>query len=175
MEQATVLFNSLADPKAISQLVVDRAQENIYLELKTKKDRSCPDLGESDAWQFSRALSGFANSDGGVLVWGIETDKEDRAAKLKPISSVIDFEARLKKSLLNTVQPFVDGVQIVAILEDGAEGAGYVKVLVPRSEKTPHRAMLAGREYLPGEARKGSTNWSTSIWRTPSVDGLILF
>ncbi|MBH0199373.1 MAG: ATP-binding protein [Nitrospira sp.] len=118
------------------------------MELKTKKDRSRPDLDESDAWQFSRALSGFANSDGGVLVWGIETDKEERASVLKPISSVADFEARLKKSLLNAVQPFVDGVQIVVILEEGAAGDGYVKVLVPRSEKTPHRAMRADREYF---------------------------
>lgn len=148
MEQSIVLFNSLADLNGIKQLVAERAQENIYLELKTKKDRRRPDLEESDAWQFSRALSGFANSDGGVLVWGIETDKEERASKLKPISSVVDFEARLKKSLLNAVQPFVDGVQIVAILEEGAGGDGYVKVLVPRSEKTPHRALRADREYF---------------------------
>jgi predicted HTH transcriptional regulator len=174
MDQATVFFNSLTDLNAIKQLVVERTQENIYLELKTKKDRSCPDLGESDAWQFSRALSGFANSDGGVLVWGIETDKEERASKLKPISSAVDFESRLKKSLLNTVQPFVDGILIATILEDGGDGTGYVKVLVPRSEKTPHRAMLAGREYYR-RSRKGSTSWSTSIWRMPSVDGRIPF
>ncbi len=139
MDQSTAIFDSIAGLPGVKQLVADRAQENVYFELKMKKDRSRSDLDESDAWQFSRALSGFANSDGGVLVWGIETDKDARASKLKPISSVTDFEARLKKSLLNTVQPFVDGVQIVTILEEGTGGDGYVKVLVPRSEKTPHR------------------------------------
>jgi schlafen family protein len=148
MDQATAIFNSLADLKGVQQLVVDRSQENVYLELKTKKDRSRPELDESDAWQFSRAVSGFANSDGGVLVWGVETDKEQRASKLKPITAVSDFESRLKKSLLNTVQPFVDGVQIVAILEEDTSGDGYVKVLIPRSEKTPHRALRADREYF---------------------------
>ena len=147
MDQTTALFDSIADLSGMRQLVVDRAQENLYLEFKTKKDRSNPDLDDSDAWQFSRALSGFANSDGGVLVWGIETDKEERASKLKPISSVVEFQSRLKKSLLNAVQPFVDGVQIATILEDEVSGTGYVKVLVPRSEKTPHRALRADREY----------------------------
>jgi hypothetical protein len=148
MDQSTAIFNSIADLDSVKRLVADRTQENVYLELKTKKDRTRPDLDESDAWQFSRALSGFANSDGGVLVWGIETDREERASGLKPISSVADFEARLKKSLLNAVQPFVDGVQIGVILEEGVGGDGYVKVLVPRSEKTPHRAMRADREYF---------------------------
>jgi hypothetical protein len=83
-----------------------------------------------------------------VLVWGVETDKEDRASKLKPITAVADFEARLKKSLLNSVQPFVDGVRIESVPEDDGSGAGYLKVLIPRSEKAPHRAMLADREYF---------------------------
>src|SRR5690242_7666517 len=147
MHQPTALFDSIADIAGVRQLIADRQQENLYLEFKTKKDRSRPDLDDSETRQFSRALSGFANSDGGVVVWGIKTDKEDRASELKPISLVAEFEARLKKSLLNAVQPFVDGVQIDTILEDDGSMAGYVKVLIPRSEKTPHRALLAEREY----------------------------
>jgi predicted HTH transcriptional regulator len=128
-------------------LVVEHATENIFLEFKTKKNDSIPDLDDSDSRQFSRALSGFANSDGGVVVWGVETDKDERASKLRPIASVADFVSRLKKSLINCVQPFVDDVRIEPIMEEVDTCAGYVKVLVPRSEKTPHRALLAGREY----------------------------
>jgi len=148
MEQVTAFFDSIGALPGIRQLLADRVKENIYLELKTKKDRSTPELDDSDSWQFSRALSGFANSDGGVLVWGVETDKEDRAFKLKPIAAVSDFEARLKKSLLNSVQPFVDGVRMESILEDDGSGSGYLKVLIPRSDKAPHRAMRADREYF---------------------------
>lgn len=147
MEQLTALYDTIARLEDIKQLVADRAKEDIHLEFKTKKDRSVPDLHPSDAWQFSRALSGFANSDGGILVWGVETDKEDCAHRLKPISSVVQFEARLKKSLLNSVQPFVDSVRIESILDGIGSAVGFVKVLVPRSDKTPHRAMLADREY----------------------------
>jgi len=148
MEQVAALFELIEGLAGIRQLVADRAKEDIHLEFKTKKNRSVPGLDESDGWQFSRALSGFANSDGGVLVWGVETDKEERASKLKPIATVTDFEGRLKKSLLNSVQPFVDNVSIESIAEEDGSGAGYLKVLIPRSEKTPHRAMLADREYF---------------------------
>ena len=148
MEQITAFYDSIGSLPGIQQLLADRVKESIYLELKTKKNRSTPELDDSDSWQFSRALSGFANSDGGVLVWGVETDKEDRASKLKPITAVTDFEARLKKSLLNSVQPFVDGVRMESILEEDGSGAGYLKVLIPRSDKAPHRAMRADREYF---------------------------
>jgi hypothetical protein len=148
VEQVTALFESIEGLVGIRQLVADRAKEDIHLEFKTKKNRSVPDLDDSDGWQFSRALSGFANSDGGVLVWGVEADKEERASKLKPIAAAADFEGRLKKSLLNSVQPFVDDVRIESILEVDGSGSGYLKVLIPRSEKAPHRAMLANREYF---------------------------
>ena len=129
MEQAAALYETIIQFDDVKHLIHDRVPEDIHLEFKTKKDRSVPELDPSDAWQFSRALSGFANSDGGVLLWGIETDKEDRARMLKPISSVVEFVARLKKSLINSIQPFVDNVKIEEILENGDSGEGYVSVL----------------------------------------------
>lgn len=147
MEQATELFDSIGAVTDLRRLVQDRTQENIYLEFKMKADRRKPDLDESDSRQFSRALSGFANSDGGVLIWGVETDREERAVALKAISDVAGFESRLKKSMLNAVQPMVDGVLITTIVDDADPTAGYIKCLVPRSEKTPHRALHANREY----------------------------
>ena len=147
VNQAQSIFESVRTYADLQQLVRDRVQENIYLEFKTKKDRRTPDVDESDAFQFSRALSGFANSDGGVLLWGIESDREERACDLKPIAHVAEFESRLKKSLLNAVHPMVDGVEIQLIPDDSDSAAGFIKCLIPRSEKTPHRAMRAGREY----------------------------
>lgn len=141
-------FASLTGEDSLAALISQKTTEGLYLEFKTKKDRSKPELDDSDSWQFSRALSGFANSDGGVMLWGIESNKNDEAARLKPVAQVADFHARLKKSLLNSTQPVVDGVllEILSTVTNAAEG--YVKCLVPSSEKTPHRAMLANREYF---------------------------
>ena len=53
----------------------------------------------------------------------------------------------MKSSLINSVQPFVDYVLIEKIPTDASEQIGFVKCLIPQSDKAPHRAMLAGREY----------------------------
>jgi hypothetical protein len=140
-------FESLATELDINQLIAAREQENIHLEFKQKKVRNEPDLADSDKSQFSRALSGFANSDGGVLIWGIVTDNEERAASLAPITGCREFQARLKKSLLNAVQPVVDNVRIEVIPTGENSDIGFVICLVPASDKAPHRAMLANREY----------------------------
>lgn len=139
-------FEALCAEADLAKMVAEGVQEDLHLEFKTKKNRSVPDIDDSDRWQFSRALSGFANSDGGVLVFGIETGPQERARALKPISNPDEFQARLKKSLINTTQPVVSGVRI-EVIPASTPGQGFVKVLVPSSESTPHRAMFADREY----------------------------
>lgn len=142
-------FADLGTEDDLKTLTVAKTKEDLHIEFKTKRDRSTPHLEDSEKRNFSKSLSGFANSDGGILVWGIETDQHDCALKLKPISEVRDFLDALKKSILNSTLPVVDDVALDFILPSSpsAGTAGYVKCLIPASEKTPHRAMLADREY----------------------------
>lgn len=79
-------------------------------------------------------------------MFGIETDKEEKAKVLRPITDAFESQARLKKSLLNATQPVVPNVRIEVVPGDGA-AEGFVKVLVPASDRVPHCAMLADREY----------------------------
>jgi len=142
------LYESLRTRDDLQKLVNDCEKESLHLEFKTKKNRSYGKLDDSEKFNFSRALSGFANSDGGVLVWGIETDQNEQAKKLKPITDVAEFHAAIKKSILNSTQPVVDNVLLDTISDPSSAGSGYLKCLIPASEKTPHRAMVAGREYF---------------------------
>jgi hypothetical protein len=140
-------YSSISSEEDVRGLIHDKIKESLYVEFKTKVNRAQGQLDDRDKWHFSRALSGFANSDGGVLIWGVKTNKQDVAYRLKPISGVHDFWSSLKKSVLNSTQPVVDNVLLDVITSSGQEDTGYVKCLVPVSEKTPHRAMLADREY----------------------------
>lgn len=140
-------YDSLNTETGLESLILEGTREDLHVEFKGKRSSSHSRLEESDARQFSRALSGFANSDGGILVWGVVTDGEDRASDLQPISDVEGFLSRLKKSLLNTTQPAVEGVLLEAIPSIADPTSGFVKCLIPTSERAPHRAMLAEREY----------------------------
>lgn len=141
-------YRSVDTEAALKGFISSKTKEDLHIEFKQKQDSRDGNLGDRDKFNFSRALAGFANSDGGVLFWGIETSKKDESAKrLKPINEIDEFLRSLKSSLLTTVQPFVDGVLIERIDKDGSSTRGYVKCFVPPSDKTPHRAMQAGREY----------------------------
>lgn len=130
-------------------MISEGREEDLYLEFKQKVDRRNGDLDVGDKRAFSKALSAFANADGGVLVFGIETAKGpegvDRAASLKPLSDGARFRGRLLDSILQATQPVVDDVQIDFVASN--DGAGYVKVLIPQSSKPPHRAILAEHMY----------------------------
>jgi hypothetical protein len=146
---AEILFQSIASETDLGVLVHERREEGLYLEFKQKSDRRNGNIEEKEQIAFSKALSGFANADGGVLIFGVETKKGadgiDRAHSLKSILDHDRFRARLIDALNSYTQPLVEGVRIESIAGD--ENHGYVKCLIPASDRTPHRAMQAQREY----------------------------
>lgn len=143
------LFSSLSTEAALEGLVHEGREEDLHLEFKQKSDRRNGDLSDPERRAFSKAISGFANADGGVLVFGIETSRNadgvDRAVSLKPIDGHSRFRAKLMDSVLNATQPVADDIQIECI--EGANNTGYVKCLIPSSDKPPHRAILAEHQY----------------------------
>jgi hypothetical protein len=148
-----VLFDSFKSEADLRAVVNDRKEEGLYLEFKQKENAADHLLGESDRRNFSKTLSAFANGAGGVLIFGIAgtkaaADAPDRASALKPISSADGFMAKLKDLLLATTEPVVDDVEFRFIPSDADPRAGYVACLIPQSDKPPHRAMHASREYF---------------------------
>src|SRR5262245_16711236 len=72
--------------------------EHLYLEFKEKENRTRPSVTKPDRDHLAKALSGFANSDGGLLVWGVEARRDpndpesaDVAVRVKPIFRVSGF------------------------------------------------------------------------------------
>src|SRR5712672_2771780 len=129
-------FHSIKSESDFQKMITDGVKEDLYLEFKQKHDRRHANLEDDDKFNFSRALSGFANSDGGILIWGMETNRvDDSAKKLKPISDVDGFIRSLKSGLINSVQPFVDNVLIEKVPTDASQQVGYVKCFIPQSDK----------------------------------------
>src|SRR5262245_30114613 len=64
------------------------AVEGLHFDYKCKQDSRTPQLGESDKRNLAKALSGFASSGGGVLLWGV---KEGPSPRLIPIAQVQTF------------------------------------------------------------------------------------
>lgn len=119
------------------------ALEHMYVDFKQKADRSGPTLGNGDKKNLAKAVSGFANSGGGVLIWGIE----DRTMSPKPITDVDDFVARLLQLAPQVTAPGVEGIEgnwIPSDAESRQEGFGVV--FIPESLLPPHRVILNHRD-----------------------------
>lgn len=142
------IYASYSDEESLKDALKVKQSEGLYLEFKQKKDNKKAELDDEDKKNFSEGLSQFANSDGGVQIWGMETGRpNDYAKKLKPIKDIKIFQSRLSEYLKDAVQPMVDQVIIEPIFKLKNKKTGYLKILIPQSDKTPHRAMKT-REYL---------------------------
>ncbi len=133
---------------AVAQLVVDRTQETVNLDFKAKRDRSHGKMNDDDRRTFANALSAFANSAGGLLVWGIDARKNDDgvdcAMESLPICGLELFRNELIRASAEILQPKHDGIRIEAIISDEGGSQGWVLVWVDRSERRPHRAEVRG-------------------------------
>jgi len=80
--------------------VATRQEEHLSLDFKTVAGSELKST--DDKKNLASALSGFANSAGGIIVWGVATTKnttgQDVANELKPISDVAAFVNRLEEA-----------------------------------------------------------------------------
>jgi len=135
------------DLEKIEHYISSSQEENLHLEFKTLSDNP---LGTSDDKKnYSSALSGFANSSGGLLIWGIVARKNDRgvdcAVDLKPIKAVDLLISRLNELEGDAVSPHIDGVQHKPIpLRDNE---GFAVTYIPESISGPHMAKLGEYRY----------------------------
>lgn len=155
---------SVAD---IEQFVQSKQEETLHLEFKaiTRPDLSVRD----DKRNLAAALSGFANSDGGLIVWGVDARKNDDgidcAVALKEITGVAAFTSRLNELTGEAVLPRIDGVRHRPIARPN--GNGFAATLVPESDAGPHMAKLGEDRYFK---RSG-----TSFYRMEHFDVADMF
>jgi len=118
--------------------------ENDWLDFKVDPgDRN--DKERKGIWV--EALSGYANTGGGVIVWGI--DAPDRCAEsVKPITNPDALRSLLQEWVRDGTDPPVPNVEVESFLFTGAN-AGFVVCFVPESAHKPHCAIAKKcRQYF---------------------------
>jgi hypothetical protein len=117
----------------IQALIDNRAEEGVHLELK-RADA----LNREKADKITKSFSAFANSDGGVVIYGV-AEKDHVASEY----SFIDGNKVTKEQIAiiaRSVQPTIQGLQIFPIRKDGDFTKSIYVVQIPRSDKAPHMA-----------------------------------
>lgn len=139
-------FESLS-VDGINEYIATKQEEHLQLDFKTinKSDLSHRD----DRKTLAKALSGFSNSSGGLIIWGVvgvkDTTGIDCAVGKQEIDQLKIFISRLNELTGQAVSPIVDGVQHKPIFVE--EDRGFAITLVPESDSGPHMAKLGEHRY----------------------------
>lgn len=152
MSRAHELFERLrlGGCLALDQLIADREPESLFLDFKrSPQDGIAKNLAPEDNKNLSKAISGFANSSGGVVIWGVDCRRDNtgvEVAEKHPLREASGFNTRLQAAISRTTVPAHPGVQVLFFDEPDASPAGYVVVYVPQSLIGPIRS-LATHHY----------------------------
>ncbi|MEO7862806.1 MAG: ATP-binding protein [Nitrospirales bacterium] len=160
MGRAEDLFNRIvqAGEKAIDEFILDRQSEELFLAFKrSADDGKGRKLHDTDRKNLSKAISGFGNSEGGVIVWGVDCRDDaahgDVASAKVPIENPKRFLSRLEGSITGCTIPAHPHVRHQAV---ELNGLGFVATYIPKSFLAPHQTvgqyqyfMRAGSDFVP--------------------------
>jgi len=133
----------------IEEFIVDRKSEDLFLDFKRSSDNGNGEkLSNNDRKNLAKAISGFGNSEGGVIVWGVDCSPDDDGADVARAEVFINNPARFMSLLQGVVSgctiPPHSGVENHMINVD--DDRGFVITLIPKSNSSPHQ-MLPNKHY----------------------------
>jgi hypothetical protein len=134
---------------AIRELCDEQQQETLMLEFKTKESPDRTGLTRTDSKNLGEALSGFSNSAGGLLIWGVKTQVDaqngiDVAQSLSPISSIENFKHKVSGLVTDYLMPQNDAIEILSVPSSVDQHSGYLLMLIEPSELRPHMSRAPG-------------------------------
>src|SRR5215469_16821809 len=107
-----------------------RQQEHLHLDFKLVTSAAL--AHRDDRKTFATAVSGFANSSGGLIVWGVDARKNqegiDCVVGLPGITNIDQMIARLNQLTGEAVEPSAGGIVHRAIHGTGDRGFAVSKV-----------------------------------------------
>lgn len=162
MGRAEDLFKKIEDEgeAAIDELIATRKSEELFLDFKRSSNNgSAQRLSDTDRNNFAKAISGFGNSEGGVIVWGVDCSRDavgaDVARFRVPITDAARYTSWLEGVVSGCTVPPHQGVRSFPIVA-GTSTDGYVATLILKSNHAPHQVVgrlqyyiRAGSDFVP--------------------------
>jgi hypothetical protein len=153
MSRAQDIFDRIINEgmAAITGFIDDRKAEELFLDFKrASNDGKDKKLTENDRKNLAKAISGFGNSEGGVIVWGIDCslnqDGADVAKALVAIENPERFTSLLQGAISGCTIPPHSGVRNEFVKM--SDNKGFVVTLIPKSDATPHQSVVSKHYHI---------------------------
>lgn len=161
MSRAEDIFEKLIyfGEDAIDEFIMERQTEELFLDFKqaASDGKSMRTLHPNDRRNLSKAISAFGNSEGGVLVWGVECARDlaigDVARAKVKVKNVHRFLSWLENAISGCTIPSHNRVRNHIISVD-KNGDGFLATYIPKSEIAPLMTTTGNQIYI----RSGSNN-----------------
>jgi hypothetical protein len=137
---------------AIEEFILTRQSEELFLDFKRSADNgSGQRLHADDRKNLAKAISGFGNSEGGVIVWGVDCsrgiDSADVASAEYPVHDVRRFVSWLEGAISGCTIPPHNGVTNYPLVTD-SQGNGFAVTYISKSDNMPHQEISTKRYYI---------------------------
>ena len=161
MSRAEDIFEKLVyfGEDAIDEFIMERQTEELFLDFKqaVSDGKSMRTLHPSDRRNLGKAISAFGNSEGGVLLWGVECSRDlelgDVAKAKVKVQNVHRFLSWLENAISGCTIPSHNKIRNHIISCD-ADGNGFVATYIPKSDIAPLMTTTGSHIYI----RSGSNN-----------------
>ena len=161
MSRAEDIFQKLIyfGEDAIDEFIINRQTEELFLDFKqaVSDGKNFTTLHRDDRKNLAKAISGFGNSEGGVVVWGVECSRNveigDVAKAKMKVQNVHRFLSWLENAISGCTIPSHNKVRNHIVSVD-ANGDGFVATYIPKSELAPLMTTIGNTFYI----RSGSNN-----------------
>ena len=161
MSRAEDIFEKLIyfGEDALDEFIVQRQTEELFLDFKqaTSTGKHGWSLSNDDRRNLAKCISGFGNSEGGIVIWGVECARDidigDVAQAKVKVQNVHRFMSWVENAISGCTIPSHNRVRNHIISCD-ENGDGYLATYIPKSNVAPLMTTLGGRIYI----RSGSNN-----------------
>ncbi len=150
MEPALQKFEDLDQWSKLETLINSGEAEGLYLECKSP---SSPQLSTELRAQLARALSGFSNTEGGVIIWGMSTKKHghsglDILTQIEPIGLCSQFAKQVETVIPALTTPPITKSATKCMFEKKRDRKGIVVTFVPKVIGDPVQVNFDGSFYF---------------------------
>ena len=161
MSRAEDIFQKLIyfGEDAIDDFIVNLQTEELFLDFKqaVSTGKNGTSLHKDDRKNLAKGISGFGNSEGCVIVWGVECSRDcdigDVAKAKVKVKNVHRFLSWLENAISGCTIPSHNRVRNHIISVD-KNGDGFVATYIPKSELAPLMTTMGNNIYI----RSGSNN-----------------
>jgi len=141
---ADLIFEEIKNENDIQNLFTSYETESLHFDFKDATSQPSDDFING----LGKALSGFSNADGGVLIYGVNENKKVAPRfTLLPSEHFLAYQAKIQEMVSRLTYPPNTKVLTKTIQSTANNGKGYVLALIPKSDIAPHQDVKTQKYY----------------------------